>query len=30
MQAEINQDTQTIMISRVLRYEFSDDEINNL
>ena len=30
MQTEINQDTQTIMINRMLRYEFSDDEIKEM
>lgn len=30
MQTEINQDTQTIMVNRVLRYEFSDDEIKEM
>lgn len=30
MQTEINQETQTIVINRMLRYEFSDDEIKEM
>lgn len=30
METEINQDTQTIMVNRVLRYQFSDDEIKEM